>query len=289
MRGWPWRMLCVLLLVSVASEARAQDWGQPWSDPRDRPPRVDLSATIGPLVATDWSDLVLLGSISPVSGVLEQVLVRDLSVEPDVAWSGAFTYWQGRYGFRALAGLSRSTLEIGGAPLDGTPAGVSNFAVDLDTWFYEVRGAIGLLEYFPGRRVWPYAFVGFGGITYDLERPVTPPLLTFIERVPTRPGDNGDIIVIEDDGREFLLGVDELRLETVPALNFGIGTDFRIPFGPAGLGVRLEVSDRVANSPVVLRIRELPRSGGLTSLDTVRFGRVHHLQITAGVLVQIGR
>src|SRR5690606_22241095 len=153
---WAWRMLCALLAVLGASNARAQDWGQPWSDPRDRPPRVDLSATIGPLVATDWSDLVLLGSLSPVSGVLEQALVRDLSVEPDVAWGGAFTYWQGRYGFRAFAGLSRSTLTIGAGPLDGSQPAAGDFNVDVDTWFYEVRGAIGLLEYNPGRRVWPY-------------------------------------------------------------------------------------------------------------------------------------
>jgi hypothetical protein len=45
---------------------------------RDRPPRVDLSASTGLLMPTDWSDLVLLGSLCSASGVL----VRDLQVEP---------------------------------------------------------------------------------------------------------------------------------------------------------------------------------------------------------------
>ena len=290
MRGaWLWRLLCAGGLVLLPSAARAQDWDQPWSDSRDRPPRVDVSVSAGLLVPTDWSDLVLLGSISPVSGVLEQALVRDLSVEPEVVLGGALSYWRGKHGFRAQVGLSRSTLLIGSGLLDGQPVSGDPFEVDRDTWFYEVRGAIGLVEYSPTRRAWPYVFVGFGGITYDLERPVSPPLLTFIERVPTRPGDTGDIIIIEDDGREFILAVDELRLETVPAVNFGVGADLRIPFGGGALGLRVELSDHVARSPVALRIRELGPAGGLTSLDTVRFGRVHHLRVSAGVVVQIGR
>ena len=243
---------------------------------------MDVSASVGLLVPTDWGDLVLLGSISPVSGILEQVLVRDLSVEVDAVFSGAVTYWQGKYGFRAHAGLSRSTL-VFGEPLGG---GGDPFTADIDTWFYDVRGAIGLVEYSPGRRIWPYVFVGFGGITYDLERPVSPPLLTFIERGPTiQP----DIVVVEDDGTQFIVAVDELRTETVLALNFGVGADFRIPMGAAGIGLRVELSDHVARSPVGLRIRELSPLGGLASDSTVHFGRVHHLRASAGLVVQVGR
>jgi hypothetical protein len=277
----------VLLLPATVN---AQDWGQPWSDPRDRPPRLDLSASVGMLAPTDWSDLVLLGSISPVSGVLEQVLVRDLRVEPDSVFGAAVTYWRDKYGFRAHAGFSRSSVVFGGDSLGSVPpiGGDDIVSVGIDTWLYDVRGAIGLVEYSPQRRAWPYVFLGIGGITYDLARTVSPPLLTFIERNPSRTG-RGDIVIVEDDGRQFVLAVDELGLETVMAFNFGVGTDLRIPMGAAGLGLRLELSDHVSPSPLGLRIRELSSVGGLASDTAVRFGLVHHLRVSAGVVLQIGR
>ena len=83
-----------------------------------------------------------------------------------------------------------------------------------------------------------------------MDRTITPPLLTFIERAGARPQGNGDILITEDGGRQFLLSVDELGSETVFAFNFGVGTDFRIPVGGGGVGVRLEVSDHVASSPL---------------------------------------
>jgi hypothetical protein len=83
--------------------------------------------------------------------------------------------------------------------------------------------------------------------------------------------------------------VDELGMETVFAFNFGVGTDFRIPLGGGGVGVRLELSDHVAPSPLGLRIRELGRSGGLSSGAAVKFGLVHHLRLAAGLVVQVGR
>ena len=275
--------------LALPAAAGAQDWNQPWSDPRDRPPRVDLSVSAGVVAPTDWSDLVVLGSISPVSGALEQVLVRDLRVDPSRVYGAAVTYWRDRYGFRAHAALSQSSLIVGSAPLDNSGIPLNARAADIDSWFYDVRGAIGLVEYTPARKVWPYVFLGFGGITYDLDRTITPPLLTFIERAGSRRGDGGDIVIVEDDGREFLLSVDELGLETVFALNFGVGADLRIPLGGAGLGLRLEASDHLSQSPLGLRIRELRGTGGLTSDSAVRFGAVHHLRLAAGVVVQIGR
>lgn len=281
--------LQLLVAIAVLSPVQlvAQDWTQPWADPDDRPPRVDLSASFGLLAPTDWSDLVLLGSIS-TAGVLEQVLVRDLRVRPDKELGAAVTYWRGRYGFRVQGGFSSSSVTIGG-PLPGatqsSPPTGDLLSVDLDTWLYDIRGAVGFVEYSPRRWVWPYGFVGLGGITYDLARRVSPPLLTFIERSRPRP----DIVIIDDDSREFLLAVDELEVETVFAMNFGVGTDFRIPLGPGGIGVRLELSDHIAQSPVGLRIGDLRRSGTLASDTGVRFGLVHHLRAAAGLVVQVGR
>lgn len=252
----------------------------PWSDSRDRPTRIDLSASAGLLLPTDWSDLVLLGSLSSASGVLEQVLVRDLRVEPGSVFGAAVTYWRGKYGFRAQATRSSSSLVIGADNLT---------SVDLDTWMYDVRGAIGLLEYTPARWVWPYVSFGVGGITYDLAQTIGPPLVTFIERGPSGSAGSGDVVIVHQDGRQFLLAVDELGLETVFALNFSAGTDFRIPLGPAGVGLRLEVSDHIAPSPLGLRFHELSSFGVPGSRNSIHFGWVHHLRAAIGLVIQIGR
>ena len=270
--------LLVALALLHPSASAAQGWSQPWADPQDRPPRVDVSGSIGFLAPTDWSDLVLLGSISSTSGVLEQVLVRDLRVEPEKELGGAVHYWRGRYGFRVEGGFSSSSIR-----------GDERVDVDVDTWLYNFGGAIGFLEYAPDRWVWPYAFVGVGGVTYDLARRISPPLTTFIERGPARADGRRDVVVVDDDSREFLLAIDELDTETVFALNFGVGTDFRIPLGPSGIGLRLELADHMTTSPVGLRIGELRRSGALASDTGVEFGPVHHFRASAGFVLHFGR
>ena len=268
----------------LSSPVAAQDLPEPWADPEDRPSRVDISASVGLLAPTDWSDLVLLGSISPATGLLEQVLVREVRVDPDTHIDAAVTYWRGRHGFRAQAGLSRSSLTIGGLGFGAT----DGLMIDVDTWSYDVRGVIGLVEYAPRRWLWPFAFFGLGGITYDLDRTVSPSLLTFIERSP-RTGAGPGTVIVDGDSREFLISIDELGTETVFAVNVGIGTDMRIPLGPAGVGLRLELSDQIAPSPVGLRIGELRRSRPLASDTGVQFGLVHHLRASAGLVVQFGR
>lgn len=271
-------MMFFVLLSICASGAAAQDWSKPWSDSRDRPPRFDVSASAGVVLPTDWSDEVLLGAVSSASGVIEQVVTRDLRVKPGSVVGGAVTYWRGKYGFRTQVGRSRSSLLIGGD---------SAASIDVNTWFYDVRGAIGLVDYHPRRLAWPYVSLGFGGITYDLARTVSPPLLTFIEGGRPRSDPRTDIVII-DSGREFLLQVDELGTETVFAFNVGAGTDFRIPLGPAGLGLRVEVTDHIAPSPVDVHIQELSLSG-VDSARPIRFDRVHHLRAAIGFVVQIGR
>ena len=272
--------MCFATLVLILPyPAAGQDWDMPWSDERDRPARVDLSLTAGFLAPSDWSDFVLLGSLSATSGALEQVLARDIHVEPERVFGAAVTYWRGKYGFRTQVARSESTLSIGG----------NDLVADLDTWLYDVRGAIGLIDYHPRRWALPYVFLGAGGITYDLSQTVSPPLRNFISQPPPSPAPASSALVIGHDGRQFVVTTDELRLESVLAVNFGVGTDFRIPLGPAGVGVRLEVSDHVAPSPLRLRIHELSRFGVSASETTVRFGRVHHLRAEVGLVLQFGR
>ena len=270
-----------VLVIAFPSFAAAQGLPEPWADAEDRPARVDITASLGVMAATDWSDLVLLGSLSPATGVLEQVLVRDVRVDPGTQVDAAITYWRGRYGFRVQVGRAESSLSVGGAPTQ-----VESSAIDMDTWSYDARGVIGLIDYAPRRWVWPYAFFGLGGITYDLERTISPSLLTFIER--SRTAASGTI-VIADQPRDFLLAVDELGTETVFALSVGVGTDLRIPLGAAGVGLRVELSDQIAPSPVGLRIGELRRSRPLTADTGVHFGAVHHFRASAGFVLHLGR
>lgn len=287
--AWLTAAAVVVALILAQSRLLAQDWSQPWADPEDRPPRVDLSASTGFLMPTRWSSLVLLGSVSPVTGVLEQVLSRDLRVEPDKEFTAAATYWRGRYGARVQGGFSRSSLTISTAPGTGQPAAPGGpTSVNLDTWLYDLRGAIGFVDYAPTRRVWPYGFVGLGGITYDLNQTVPPSLLTFIERGPVRSDTRTNTIILTD-GRELLITADQLKVETVFAINFGVGTDVRVPLGGAGVGVRFEVSDHVAPSPVGLHVREISTVGALIGDTGVRFAAVHHLSATVGFVLQIGR
>jgi len=269
-------MAAALLVGAILFPAPtlAQSWSDPWADPEDRPPRVDLSGSFGVIAPTNWSNLVLLGSISSTTGVIEQVLSRELRVQADKAYSGALTYWEGRYGVRLQGEYSKSSLQITGAQ-----------PVSIKTWLYDVRGVIGMLEYKPSRIVFPYGFVGVGGITYDLAQVVSPPL-TFMTQAPAISASR-DSIIVGDGGRQFVLSEEELGVKTVFALSFGVGTDLRIPLGPGGVALRLEVSDHIAASPLELRISSFSALPG--SDNRVQFGTVHHLTATAGFVVQIGR
>src|SRR5687768_16830463 len=64
-------LLTVPLLTALAASSTAQTLPQPWADAEDYSRRVDITASIGVVAPTDWSDLVLLGSLSPATGVLE--------------------------------------------------------------------------------------------------------------------------------------------------------------------------------------------------------------------------
>ena len=281
----------VAIALSCASPGSAQSLPEPWADPLDHPGRVDVSASLAVGAPTDWSDLVVLGSISPAVGVFEQVLMRDLRVKPDTAIGGAVTYWRGRYGFRAHATLSRSTLVAGEGPVDISQRLVTSrpsVSVDVDTWSYDVNGVIGLTEYTPTAWVWPYASFGFGGITYDLGQPIAPPLLTFIEGGGLTTTGN-DVIVVNQRSREFLLAVNELSQDTVFAVNVAVGTDVRLPIGPGGVGLRLELSDHMASSPVRLWIGELRRANLLASDSGIGSKLVHHLRAAAAFVVYLGR
>jgi hypothetical protein len=280
----------IVFVTMIPAPICAQDWSQPWADPEDRPPRADFTASGGFLMPTRWSDLVLFGSASAASGALEQVLSRDVHVEPDTEFTGTATFWRGNYGFRARVGFSRSSLSVSGIPMTTTVDTITSktTSVGIDTWLYDVGASIGFIDYTPKRTVWPYGFIGLGGITYHLKETIAPPLV-FIDHPPSRPDTGGTTVIVVSDDRQFLLTTNALSTETVFAFNFGVGADFRIPLGRSGIGLRLEVSDHVAPSPLALRVEELSTFGPFSSDTGARFRLVHHLGATAGVVVQVGR
>jgi hypothetical protein len=274
---------CFMLLCARADAQRLS-----LDDPPPGPPRVDVSGSGGFLLSSDWSDLVLLGSVSPGTGALEQILVRDVVVDPGPVYDGTVTYWRGRYGFRAHTGFSKSCLAVGRSCSDLAAVSSESGTVKVKSYSYDVGGAFGFLKYRPQQWVWPYAFFGLGAVTYDLDRTVGPPL-TFIERRP--PAGAPPIIV--DDNDPLLISVEELGVETRFALTLGFGTDFRIPLGPAGLGVRFELSDNMHESPIDVHVRSLeshrPAYYDDYRYDDSLFGIVHNLRAAVGVVVLFGR
>jgi hypothetical protein len=255
-------------------------------DPPRGPARVDVSGSGGWLLPTDWSDLVLLGSVSPVSGALEQILVRDLVVDPGPVYDGTVTYWEGRYGFRAHGAFGKSCLAVGRSCGDLAAVSSESGIVDVKSYGYDIGGAIGLLEYEPTRWAWPYVFFGIGGVTYDLDRTVGPPL-TFIEQRP--PTGAPPAIIAEEDIDPLVISVDELGIETRVAFNLGFGTDFRIPMGKTGIGVRFEVADYMHDSPIDLEITALERYRRDDESNDFGFGIVHNLRASIGVVLRFGR
>jgi hypothetical protein len=276
-----------LLLVSILSSGlpitAAAQW-DPFAPPRD-PKHLDVSGTAGLRLSTDWSDLILLGSVSPTTGALEQVLARDLVFRPGPVYDATVMYWEGRYGFRAHGGFSRRCLAIAGrCGAIPTLSGTTRGSVDVDATSYDFGGAIGLIEYRQNPPVWPYVFFGLGGVTYDIKQNISPPLQMFVER---RPPSTPDVVVTRQrSGDSLLISVDELGLETKFAMNFGIGTDLRVPLGPAAVGLRLELSDNLHDSPLDVQITDVNSLGN----DVVRANRglVHNLRASAGLVLHFG-
>ena len=270
--------LLVLGALLCPASAGAQRLGL--ADPPPGPPRLDLSGSGGLLSSTDWSDLVLFGTVSPASGALQQVLVRDIVVDPGPVYDGTVTYWEGRYGFRAHASYGKSCLAVGRSCGDIAAITGDSGTVSVKSYSYDVGGAIGLLPYRAQRWVWPYVFFGAGAVTYDLARTVGPPL-TFIEHPPVTS--TGAALVRDPD--PLLISIEELGVETRFAVNFGIGTDLRIPVGPAGVGLRFELSDHLHESPINVQVLSLDDFAGERRL---RFGTVHNLRAAVGVVLHFG-
>ena len=83
------------------------------------------------------------------------------------------------------------------------------------------------------------------------------------------------------DAGQIVADVQGAGLQTVFSLVVGAGTDLRVPVGNGGFGIRLQVADHMAASPMKVRVVG-GRFGQPTDLG---FGAIHNLRLTAGAVI----
>lgn len=289
-------MLVVCVPASAQTDTTRFDrlWGREYDGPR----RLEVSASVGYALSTDWSDMVALHVTDVQGGVHRQVLLRSVSVAPGAGGSAAVTYWRGRHGFRVLAGFSRSCLTTAPRCVDGDPAPAPGEAaltvaeVDMDIWRYGVEGIVGLRNWAESR-VWrPYAILGLGGVAYDPDSDALPIFPGTFETVVPPPDAPPGSVVVTNGTDTFLLATDELGLENVLGLTVGIGMDLRVPIGIGGFSLRLEIADQMTRSPFSVRVTRLGDDGffhGHGRQDAVfRPELIHNLRASAGISLEFG-
>lgn len=280
MQPWVSRIAAVAMVLLAGAPASAQR--SSLTQARDavaeeQPVRLTISGVAGPLVSTDWSDTVVLGSLGP-AGIVEQVVARDVGVDPAIEFDAAATYWRGRWGFRAHGAFASSCVTTGGACTAG--------GADVNLWLFDVGGAYSFRQPGSSQALDPYAFVDVGAIAFDTDRPITPQFLTSVQAGPAA---EGSPLVIVDDSQQFLLRVDGVNLEAKPAVAVGLGMDVKLPLGGGGVGIRIEAADHISPSPVSLDVTRLGAApSGAFRPGPVDFGLVHHFRVAAGLVLDIG-
>lgn len=287
-------VLSTLLGAPVAGQDR---WGSPWADPDTVPRQLEVSVSGGGLYSTDWSDLVVLGTIGGTTGTFQQVLFRNLSVDPAFAGSVAVTYWEGRYGFRMHAGFSRSCFAVG--PACVRPADLVDVddiflppaeEIGVDTWLLDVAGVFRLRDRTSARWWDPYLMIGWGGVGYDPDVEIAQLLPQFLDVPRQEVEGDGTVRVVIDDTDAFLISMDEVGFRTQQAWILGVGSDLTIPLGNGGVGLRVELTSHTTASPLRLRILPLDdrrRFGGPDDFRVLDFGTVHNLRLNAGLVLGV--
>jgi hypothetical protein len=293
------RVTLAILVTIISSSASGLNAQQSWAFEKEepRPKRIDISFSTGVQLSTDWSDLVVLGTLG---GLVDRVLMPDLAFDAGRSFGLAVTYWEGRYGLRVNAGLAHSCLAVGAScgSFVMTRGDVANNdtivvrPIDADAYTLDISGIISFVG--PGNRApfRPYIFFGAGGLAYKLDQAARLLLPSFVE-LGGRPGriglDTDDRLTVIADASPFLVSVDEPGSEVLFAGVFGLGTDFRVPVGEAFLGLRFEVADYISRSPLQVRLAGLVDDFRFTSseLEEVRFdfGLVHTPRISVGLVL----
>lgn len=280
----------ILLLIAAPLSAQQPDPFKPYDGPR----RLELSVTAGYFWSSDWSNLVMFESIGAVGDEARRVLMPSLASAPGAGGQAAITYWKGRLGFRLAASYSESCVTAEPrcssgrqAPTAGGSPGVAPTEISLKTYSYGVQGVVGMSEYSESQWFRPYFLVGFGGVTFDPSENVP----TFLTGQLVR--DDGVETVLTGAPGQYAFTIDQAGLESRFSVALGLGTDLRLPVGPGGLSVRLEVADYISQSPLGVRLTRL-NSGSLLdsneNLDQVDLGvgAVHNLRGQVGLAIEFG-
>jgi len=280
----------ILLLLAAPLSAQQPDPFKPYDGPR----RLELSVTAGYFWSSDWSNLVMFESIGAVGDEARRVLMPSLASAPGAGGQAAITYWKGRLGFRLAASYSESCItaepRCGSnrpAPTAGGSPGIAPTEVSLKTYSYGVQGVVGMSEYSEDQWFRPYFLVGFGGVTFDPSENVPSFLTGQLVR------DDGVETVLTGAPGQYAFTIDQAGLESRFSVALGLGTDLRLPVGPGGLSVRLEVADYISQSPLGVRLTRL-NSGSLLdsneNLDQVDLGvgAVHNVRGQVGLAIEFG-
>ncbi|MBW3552681.1 MAG: hypothetical protein KY466_04175 [Gemmatimonadetes bacterium] len=271
--------------VAVAQGELERDRFRP---PPGGPPRLDLAFWVGASFSTDWSQQVVLETHDPSGARTTRLLMPEIGMAPGRTLGGAVTYWRGPLGVRFQGAFTRACLTAGETRCDASPEPETpiRFVTDVDVWTYGVQGVVGLTRDAVARVIRPYLLIGASGVTFDPEEPVPGPGVP--EEQSTPPTGGGDIIVV-DGTTTLVLTIDRLRFETRFAPEIGAGLDLRLPLGPHGIGVRLELVDQLMSSPVGVRITHIDGGlrGGAFEVDIER-PLVHTLRATLGAIIDVG-
>ena len=301
MRNPVWRVLIPALMLSALPVTAQQR--DPWGE-YDGPRRIEIALSGGLFLSTAWSDQVFLESFSALGVTNRQQLLRGFSMAPGFGGAAAVTYWKGRYGFRVQAGFAQSCATTGSRcdedddvlipPFDELPIA----EVEMNQYSYGVQGIVGLTEYSPNQQFRPYVILGAGGVTYDLDRPLSGllpgPLTT---TGPVRIDDHGETIIVADP-TTLVFSINEGGITSKFALNWGIGSDLRAPIGSGAFGLRFEVSDQIAQAPLSLRVARID-GGSFTpwgcidecnGIEEIEFNNrfVHNWRLSAAIFVEFG-
>jgi hypothetical protein len=242
-----------LLLSALPVAAQDRDLFQEYDGPR----RVEIAFGGGLFLTSAWSDQVFLESLSGIGVTNREQLLNGFSMAPAFGFTGSFTYWKGRYGFRVLAGYAHGCASTSSNCDDArihTVDGTRIFDIDMNQFTYGVQGIVGFSEY--SRKQWfrPYGIVGFGGVTYDLAQPLS----TFLPGPVITTGpvhiDHDNQIVVVSNATTLVFSTSAGGVTNRIALNLGIGADVRLPTGSDAVGLRFEMSDQITQSPQVLRL-----------------------------------
>lgn len=285
-----------LLLLASALPTRAQNlWDLDWDDRPLGPRSLSFEFAGGLTYSTDWNQNVVLANLD-FGDRFEQVLLRQVSVDPAFLFAGSVTYRRGRGGARLQFGFSHSCLAVNGRC---SRSGVVDSVfiplheVDVNTYSADIDGEVSLVDPEKVRWARPFIVFGLGGVVYDPGGNAAQLLPIFLDaRGSTIEVNDGNIAVVNFPTGALLVTFDGLGLKSVLSFVLGIGTDIRIPFSDgSGIGLRLQVADHIANSPFKVRVAGVQRGfGGRFDNEPTEFdfGSIHNVRLTVGLHVDVG-